>query len=126
MMWIQFNFLSKFDISKLNYGHCADETLMLDLKKEMKKKIPSLSLKIYWPHHSAQAAELTFLIISYTLNLLMSCQMLKNVENDVKMPIAFPDDDDCSMFVSNPTEKWQIKFSCLSVSNDALWNAPKY
>ena len=56
----------------------------------------------------------------------MSCQMLKNVENDVKMPIAFPDDDDCSMFISNPTEKWQIKFSCLSVSNDALWNAPKY
>ena len=52
--------------------------------------------------------------------------MLKNVEKDVKMPIAFPDDDDCSMFVSNPTEKWQIKFSCLSVSNDALWNAPKY
>ena len=45
----------------------------------------------------------------------MSCQMLKNVEKYVKMPIAFPDDDDCSMFVSNPAEKWQIEFSCLSV-----------
>ena len=31
------------------------------------------------------------------------------------LPIAFPDDDDCSMFISNPAEKWQIEFSCLSV-----------
>ena len=85
---------------------------MLDLKKEMKKKIPSVRKSI--DHTIAQAGP-TFLIISYTLNLLMSCQMLKNVENDVKMPIAFPDDDDCSMFISNPAEKWQIEFSCLSV-----------
>ena len=118
-------FLSKFEISKLNHGHCdAQEHWCWIWKRKWRRRF-HLSVWKSIDHTIAQAGP-TFLIISYTLNLLMSCQMLKKCRKRRQNANRIPRWWWLFNVHFEPCRKMANRIFLSVGSNDALWNAPKY